>query len=87
MREIRPSGSMSGGVETEQGVARETPATERAGERIGRTYTTAPPFDSTARRRYTSFVADHRACAAAAAQRHYVIRLIAVDAAPRRPAR
>ena len=37
MREIRPSGSMSGGVETEQGVAREAPATERAGKRIGRT--------------------------------------------------
>ena len=29
MREIRPSGSMSGGVETEQGAAREAPATRK----------------------------------------------------------
>jgi hypothetical protein len=32
--QIRPSGSMSGGVETEQGVATKAPADERAGERI-----------------------------------------------------
>jgi len=35
------------GVETEQGPAIEAPATERAGKRIGRSYTTAPRLDST----------------------------------------
>jgi hypothetical protein len=49
MRETRTSGSTSGSVETEHGSASEAPADERAGERTGRTYTTAPPPDSTER--------------------------------------
>jgi hypothetical protein len=36
MRENRLSGSMSRGVETEHDAAREAPANERAGKRIGR---------------------------------------------------